>query len=77
MADKINDVAVREIRAEMARQGLSQAELADRLGWSVFQVGRRMRGQIALTLADLDAIAVALNVPMAQFMEPRSRFQAV
>lgn len=67
MADKITETAIREIRAEMARQRITQAQLAHRLGWSAFQVSRRLRGQTPLSLRDLEAIATALAVPTTQF----------
>lgn len=77
MAEKINETAIREIRAEMARQRISQAQLAQALGWSAFQVSRRLRGQTPVSLDELEAIAGALQVSILQLTDPRPRFQAV
>lgn len=72
-----NRTARAEIRAEMARQQITQVALAERMGWGGRYLGRRLRGETPLSLGDLEAIARALDVPMAQFTDTRPRFQAV
>jgi transcriptional regulator with XRE-family HTH domain len=52
-----------EIRAEMARQNLSQMQVAARLGQGQPWVSRRIKGNASLDLDDLEAFAAALNVP--------------
>jgi transcriptional regulator with XRE-family HTH domain len=60
----------REVRAEMARQGISQEALAERLGegWIQKRVSRRLTGEVAIDLDELELIAAALGVPVAQFI---------
>lgn len=57
-----------EIRAEMARQDLSQEGLAERLGCSQQWVSRRITGAIPVDAAELEKIATALGVPVAQLL---------
>jgi transcriptional regulator with XRE-family HTH domain len=61
----VNDDAVREIRAEMARQRITQRQLAARLGRQQPYVQRRLSGHVPLTLDDLAAFAEALGLPAA------------
>src|SRR6185369_460198 len=51
-----------EIRAELARRGVTQAELARDLDRPAMWVSDRLRGAVTLTLDDLDLIAEALDV---------------
>jgi len=69
-----------EVRAELARQGLTQQQLADRLGVRQWWVSRRVaedgsRRPVAITAAELVLIAGALRVPVGQFL-PRERAAA-
>ena len=58
-----------EVRAEMGRQGWSHQRLADALGTLTRQsLGRRINGEIPWDVAELEKIAAALGVPVAQFM---------
>lgn len=61
-----------EVRAEMARQGLSQAKLATKLGWTQPRLSRRVtpgkNGLIPFTAAELLAVADKLGAPIAQFL---------
>lgn len=57
-----------EIRAEMARQDISQEELARRLGWSQQWVSRRITGVTPVDAGELEAIAAALGVPVSQLL---------
>lgn len=59
-----------EIRAELARQQMSQRELARRLGIDQAIVSKRLTGGIgrSWTLDELDSIAVVLGVPAAWFL---------
>lgn len=60
-----------EVRAEMARQKISQQTLADRLGWSQPRLSRRAtdgKTAVPFTVAELAAVAAALGVPLAQLL---------
>lgn len=57
-----------EIRAELGRQGLSQRELADRLGVMQWWVSRRATGRQAITAGELVAVALALGVPVLKLL---------
>lgn len=57
-----------EVRAEMGRQGWSHQRLAAALGTSRQAAGRRITGEIAWDVAELEIIAAALGVPVSQFM---------
>lgn len=60
---------VLELKAEMTRQQLTAADVADRCGLSVHQVGRRLSGAVDLTVDDALKIAEALGVPLHRLME--------
>ena len=66
----LSQTVTQEIRAEMARQRLSQRELAGRLGWKQPYLSKRLTGGVALTFDDAEAIAVALGVSMVQLAWP-------
>lgn len=66
----LNETVRREIRAELARQSLSQRELATRMGWSRMYVSHRLNGSVGLSLNDVDAIARQLGVPIVQLVWP-------
>ena len=63
-----NDYVAAEVRAIIARQGISASALAARLNESPMWLSRRTRGIVPLTVGDLARIAAALGV------EPRSLF---
>ncbi len=57
-----------EIRAELGRQKLSQAELARRLGKTEMYVSRRLADGTSLDLGDVLAIAALLDVEPAALL---------
>lgn len=57
-----------EMRAEMARQQLSTKALADTVGMSVDQMGRRLAGKIEITVPEALAVAAALHVNLATLL---------
>jgi transcriptional regulator with XRE-family HTH domain len=61
-----NESVVGEIRAEMGRQRVSQTTLARRLGWSQPFLSRRLCGAVAWDADTIEAVAAALDVPLAQ-----------
>lgn len=61
-----------EIRAWMGRRDVSQSDLARSLGVAPSWVNKRLQGVVPLSVDELIAIAVVLNVsPMAFFDPPR------
>lgn len=53
------------IRAEMARNGVSQSALAEYLGLSQAAVSARLRGVTPVDVNELDAIARFFKVPIS------------
>lgn len=52
------------VRAEMARRGVSQTALADQLGITQTGVSTRLRGKVAFNVDELAAVAAVLEVPV-------------
>lgn len=71
----LNAQVAAEVRAEMGRRGMSNAELARLLGvseaWTTRRLGRR--AESPLSLVDLQRIAAALRVPLAVFFPSEIR----
>lgn len=71
------DVVIAEIKAEMARQDMTQAELARRLGWIQTSVSKRLTRKVQLRAQDIEKIAEALGVSLSDlgwpFQTPRRR----
>ena len=57
-----------EVRAHAARQGLMQKDLAAALGYAPSQITKRMRGQVAFTLDELEALARLFGIEPAELM---------
>lgn len=57
-----------EVRAAMARNKVTQQQLADSIGISRMSLSARLNGVRAFTSDDLFAIAYALDVPVADLM---------
>jgi transcriptional regulator with XRE-family HTH domain len=57
-----------EIRAELHRRGVTQADLARDLGRPAMWVSDRLRGAVVLTVDDLDAMAEALDMDAVTFL---------
>lgn len=57
-----------EVRAEMARKKLTQTDVAQRLGVAQATVSRRLTGEVAFDVAELDQIAGLLGVAVQQFI---------
>lgn len=68
MSESLTATVAAEVRAEMARQRRSQREVADALGVSNTYVWRRLVGEVAFDLDELEAVAAYLAKPVAQFM---------
>lgn len=59
----------RNVRAEMARRGLSQMALASRLGVTQAAVSRRLRGETPIDIDELVKIASHLNLTIDVLLE--------
>lgn len=68
----VNEVIAAEVRAELARQGLSQSALAGMLGWSQVTVSRRLRSAGQFTVGELEQVSQALNVSLSELTSPRA-----
>ena len=58
----------RNVRAEMARAGVSQIDLAERVGLSQSGLSKRLRGVVPFDVNELDSIATALGVPVVALL---------
>lgn len=57
-----------EVRAEMARQRISQSALAEQLGRTQQYVSRRIVGEVPFDVADLEKIAEFFGVPVSRLV---------
>lgn len=65
-----------EVRAEMARQRITPAQLADATDISRATLGRRLSGQYSFTVEELGSIAEYLDMNPQVFIE-RARTEEV
>lgn len=68
-APRLDVTAAANIRAEMARRRITGRALADQLGRSQMWLSRRLNGDTAFGLDELEAVAAAIGVPVAQLLE--------
>ena len=80
VSEPLNTRVTQEIRAEMARQRVSQTTLAETLGHNQTYVSYRLTGKKSLTLDEVEEIADVLRIPVdrlfafgEQAMTPRRR----
>ena len=69
----VNDLTLRvsgEVRAWMARRGVRQQDLAERLGITQPSLSSRLRGRTRWTINDLVVVAETLNVPVSVLLTP-------
>lgn len=64
-ADTLAGRIAQAVRAEMARQGLTQEELAIELGWTQRRVSYRLTADHPIDATELEQIAAALGVPLS------------
>ena len=62
-----------EVRAEMARQGITRQTLADRTDISVWAIGRALSGQRDFSLTEVLSIAAALGLPASELVARAER----
>lgn len=76
VSEPLNQRVAKEIRAEMARQGVTQTALAEALGRNQAYVSERLTYKTPLTLEVVEEIADILRVHVERlfaFDEPRPR----
>lgn len=56
----------------MARQRLTQSDLAKALGWTQVALSRRLTGAVALSTDEIEHIAEVLGVPIEQLVTVRA-----
>lgn len=64
MPSNLTDRVRTAIRIELARKDLTQAALAEELGWSPMSLSKRLRGITPITTEHLQQLADALEVPV-------------
>jgi transcriptional regulator with XRE-family HTH domain len=67
-APTLTERAAAEIRAELGRQNISRTELARRMGVERMWLYHRLSGSTLLRVDDIERIAAALGVPVAQLL---------
>lgn len=69
MDEELRGRVAREVRAELARQKITGAELARALRMPQTTVARRLAGTYDFSVPELQAIATHLGVPLSQFLD--------
>lgn len=64
----LKEAVANRIQVEMDHQGISQRELARRVGVDQKWVQRRLTGVIEFRPSDIEAVATALDVPVQKFL---------
>jgi transcriptional regulator with XRE-family HTH domain len=72
VSDALANVVARSVRAERARRGLSQTELATLLGWSQSQVSAVESGARRLYAHELPEVCSALEISLMRLLEGAS-----
>lgn len=68
MTTTLQEHVAREVRAELGRQRMTQGALAAALGRSEAYTTRRLSGEVAFKLDELERIAEILRVPVTGFI---------
>jgi transcriptional regulator with XRE-family HTH domain len=66
----LSELVAEEVRAQMGRKRMSQAQLARGVGKTEMWVSLRLRGRQAIDLNDLMAIATVLGVDASELVTP-------
>ncbi len=69
-SESLNARVAGEIRAELARRQLTQADFAIRCGLSASQFSRRMTGEIPWSTNEIDIIAAELGIATERLLWP-------
>ena len=73
MTHSLPEHITREVRAELARQRVTQRQVAEWLGISQPQVAARLAGEIEFRPSELDRLASALGVSVTTFLPTPAR----
>lgn len=73
MQERVRDYVAGVLRAELARQEVTQRQLAERIGRTQNWVWVRASGRVPCDVDDLAAIAAALNLSIADFFPTPER----
>ena len=76
MNENLTVTVATEVRAEMARQRVTQQQIADVLGISQPQVSMRLRAEIPFGVDELGMVADALGVPVTNFLATAAQASA-
>lgn len=68
MTTSLQEHVAREVRAELGRQRMTQGALAAALGRSEAYTTRRLSGEVAFKLDELEHVAEILRVPVTDFI---------
>lgn len=68
MTSNLADYAAGQLRAELARRKITNAELARRLGVDETWVRRHKNGEAAIDMGDLERICEVLDLPPTHFI---------
>lgn len=68
MGEEFTRRVAAEVRAELARQKVSQEVLCGRIGMSQSTLSRRITGEYPFDTTELATIADALGVPVSRFL---------
>jgi len=63
------DIVARNVRAERARVGWRQKDLAERIGWSIGMVSDTESGKRRIGVSDLPLLCRALGVPLRELFK--------
>lgn len=63
----VQELVAGEVRAGIARAGLSGSQAAVRLGWTQPYMSRRLTGRVPFDVTDLGELAELLDVPIEVF----------
>jgi len=73
MAVSVRDYVAATLRAEIARRGLTQRQVAEKCGKSQPWVSDRVTGQTTCDVEDLELLATALDVHISAFLPAPER----
>jgi transcriptional regulator with XRE-family HTH domain len=66
-------IVARNVRAERARRSWRQADLAQRMGWSIGMVSETENGKRRIGISDMPLLCRALEVPLADLVQGADR----
>lgn len=67
--EDLRSVVAGEVRAHLARRGMSALGAASQLGWTQPYLWRRLNGKVPFDVGDLQAIAKLLEIPVTAFFQ--------